>query len=115
MEPRKQASDFPQELLNLFDKYVHGEIPRRDFLEGANKFAVGGLTAAVLLESLAPNYAWAQQVPKDDARIVTEWVSVDSRRQRHDQGLSGKAQRQGHDALSGGAGGPRKSWVESLY
>ena len=78
MEPRKQASDFPQELLNLFDKYVHGEIPRRDFLEGANKFAVGGLTAAVLLESLAPNYAWAQQVPKDDARIVTEWVSVDS-------------------------------------
>jgi carboxymethylenebutenolidase len=75
---RKQASDFPQELLNLFDKYVHGEIDRRSFLEGAQKFAVGGLTAAGIWESLRPNYAWAEQVPKDDKRIKTEHATVPS-------------------------------------
>ena len=66
---RKKASDYPQELLNLFDHYVHGEIDRRAFLDGAKKFAVGGLTATAIWESLRPNYAWAQQVPKDDTRI----------------------------------------------
>ena len=75
---RKQASDFPQELLNLFDKYVHGDIPRRDFLEGAKKFATGGLTTAAIYASLAPNYAWAEQVKKDDPRIVSEYATVDS-------------------------------------
>jgi len=75
---RKKASDFPQELLNLFDQYVHGDIERRDFLEGAKKFATGGLTVAMIFESLRPNYAWAVQVPKDDARIKTEYVTVDS-------------------------------------
>lgn len=75
---RKKASDYPQELLNLFDKYVHGDIERRDFLEGAQKFAVGGVTATMLYESLKPNYAWAQQVPKDDARIKSEYVTVES-------------------------------------
>ncbi len=75
---RKKASDYPQELLNLFDKYVHGDIERRDFLEGAQKFAVGGVTATMLYESLKPNYAWAQQVPKDDSRIKSEYVTVDS-------------------------------------
>jgi len=75
---RKKATDFPQELLNLFDLYVHGDIDRRAFLEGAQKFAVGGLTAAAIWESLSPNYAWAQQVPKDDARIKAEYASVDS-------------------------------------
>jgi carboxymethylenebutenolidase len=75
---RKKASEFPQELLNLFDRYVHGEIGRRDFLDGAKKFAVGGWTAAAILESLRPNYAWAEQVPKDDGRIKTERVAVES-------------------------------------
>ena len=75
---RKKASDFPQELLNLFDLYVHGDINRRSFLEGAGKFAVGGLTAAGILEMLAPNFAWAQQVPADDGRIRTEVVTVPS-------------------------------------
>ena len=75
---RKQAGEFPQELLNLFDKYVHGDIDRRDFLEGAKKYAVGGVTAAMLFESLKPNYAWAQQVPKDDARIKSGYETVDS-------------------------------------
>jgi carboxymethylenebutenolidase len=75
---RKKAADFPQELLDLFDRYVHGDIPRRDFLEGAKKFAVGGVTATAIWESLRPNYAWAEQVPKDDSRIKTEYASVDS-------------------------------------
>ncbi|MEO8096105.1 MAG: dienelactone hydrolase family protein [Acidobacteriota bacterium] len=75
---RKKASDYPQELLDLFDKYVHGDIDRRAFLSGANKFAVGGLTATAIWESLRPNYAWAEQIPKDDARIKAETVTVPS-------------------------------------
>ena len=75
---RKKASDFPQELLDLFDHYVHGEISRRAFLDGAQKFAVGGLTAVAIWEALKPNYAWAQQVPKDDSRVKAEYETVDS-------------------------------------
>jgi carboxymethylenebutenolidase len=75
---RMKASDFPQELLNLFDGYVHGRIDRRAFLDGAQKFAVGGLTAAALFEMLRPNYAWATQVAEDDSRIRVETVSVPS-------------------------------------
>src|ERR1043166_4821640 len=75
---RKKASDFPQELLNLFDLYVHGDIDRREFLDGAKRFATGGLTATAIWESLRPNYAWAEQVPKDDSRIKTEYVTVQS-------------------------------------
>src|SRR4029453_4080437 len=66
---RMKASDFPQELLNLFDRYVHGRASRRDFLDGAQKFAVGGVTAAALLEMLRPNYAMAIQIQADDKRI----------------------------------------------
>ncbi len=75
---RKKASDYPQELLDLFDRYVHGDIERREFLDGAKKFATAGLTATALWESLRPNYAWAQQVPKDDKRISAESVTVPS-------------------------------------
>jgi carboxymethylenebutenolidase len=75
---RKKASEFPQELLNLFDKYVHGDIDRRDFLEGAKRFAAGGMTATAIFESLRPNYAWAEQIKKDDKRIFTEYMTVDS-------------------------------------
>ena len=75
---RKNATDFPQELLNLFDRYVHGDIERREFLEGAKKFATGGLTATAIWESLRPNYAWAQQVAKDDKRIKAERVDIPS-------------------------------------
>jgi hypothetical protein len=57
---RMKASDFPQDLLNLFDKYVHGDIDRRAFLDGAQKYAVGGVTATMIWENLRPNYAWAQ-------------------------------------------------------
>lgn len=75
---RKKASDFPQELLNLFDGYVHGRLSRRGFLERAQVFAVGGVSAAALLEMLSPNYAWAIQVPPDDARITTQEATVAS-------------------------------------
>ena len=75
---RKKASDFPQELLDLFHEYVHGGIDRRAFLDGAGKFAVGGLTAATIFEMLKPNYAWAEQVPKDDKRIRAEYATVPS-------------------------------------
>jgi carboxymethylenebutenolidase len=75
---RKKASDFPQELLDVFHLYVHGEIDRRQFLDGAGKFAVGGLTAAGILELLRPNYSWAQQVQPNDKRIVTEYATVPS-------------------------------------
>ncbi len=75
---RKKAGDFPQEVLKLFDGYVHGFINRRDFLDRAGKYAVGGFTAAAMLESLRPNYAFAQQVAKDDARIKTEYLTYAS-------------------------------------
>ncbi len=75
---RKKAADFPQELLDLFHLYVHGDINRRAFLEKAGKFAVGGLTAAGIFEMLKPNYAWAQQVAKDDRRIRAEYATVPS-------------------------------------
>jgi carboxymethylenebutenolidase len=75
---RKKASDFDQELLNLFDQYVHGQIDRRGFLDRAAKFAVGGMTAAMLLDALNPQFAAAQQVPKEDKRLKTETVEYDS-------------------------------------
>jgi carboxymethylenebutenolidase len=75
---RKKASDFPQELLNLFDRYVHGDISRRSFFDSAQKFAMGGLTMAALFEMLKPNYAWALQIRKDDTRIAADTVTVPS-------------------------------------
>jgi carboxymethylenebutenolidase len=75
---RKKASDFPQELLNLLDGYVHGGISRRQFLDRAQKFAAGGVTAMALFEMLRPNYAWAIQVPPDDKRIKTATETVPS-------------------------------------
>ena len=74
----KHASDYDQELLNLYDEYVHGQINRRNFLDKATKFAVGGITATALLDSLMPNYAFAQQVAKDDKRIKTEYIEYPS-------------------------------------
>src|SRR6185437_13580795 len=75
---RKKASDFPQELLDLLDSYVHGVIGRREFFAGAQKYAVGGITVAALFEMLKPNYAWAIQVPEDDKRLKAETVSIPS-------------------------------------
>ena len=75
---RLTAADFDQELLILFDAYVHGTLDRRGFLERAGKFAVGGVTAAGLLAALSPNFAQAQVVPPNDARLSTRYTSLDS-------------------------------------
>ena len=75
---RRTASEFDRELLNLFDQYVHGDIDRRGFLERAAKFAVGGITAAMLLEALTPRFAEAQQVARDDKRLRTQWLDYES-------------------------------------
>ena len=75
---RKTAQDFDQELLILFDAYVHGTIDRRSFLDRAQKFAVGGMTAGMLLTALSPDFAAAQVVPKDDKRIKTEVIEYPS-------------------------------------
>jgi len=75
---RKKASDFHPQVLKLFDGYVHGAINRREFLDRAAKYAVGGVTAAGLLESLAPNFAWAEQVAKNDPRIKADYAQYES-------------------------------------
>ena len=75
---RKTSADFDQELLILFDAYVHGAIDRRGFLDRAKKFAVGGVTATMLLEALNPKFAEAQQIAPDDKRLKAEDIEIDS-------------------------------------
>ncbi len=75
---RRTAREFDQELLDLYDYFVHGQIDRRGFLDRAAKFAVGGLTAAALLELLSPQYAFAAQVPKEDSRVSSEYLKYPS-------------------------------------
>jgi carboxymethylenebutenolidase len=77
-KPPLRANDFDPEVLRLFDRYVHGGLDRRGFLDRAAKYAVGGTTAAMLLEALSPKFAQAQQVPASDARIKTERVEFAS-------------------------------------
>lgn len=78
MSKRKKATDFDQGLLDLFDGYVHGLMERREFLEKAGKYAIGGMTAAMLLDALSPNYALANQVEEMDARIKGEMIDYPS-------------------------------------
>lgn len=75
---RLTAKDFPQELLELYDFYAHGRITKREFLDRAGKFAVGGMTAATLLGMLSPDYALAQQVAFTDPDIVAEYITYPS-------------------------------------
>jgi carboxymethylenebutenolidase len=75
---RKTASEFDQELINLYDRYAHNLISRREFMDQASKYAVGGVTAAGLLKMLSPEYAWAAQVDAKDARIRAEYVEYAS-------------------------------------
>jgi carboxymethylenebutenolidase len=75
---RKQASEFHPEVLKLFDQYVHGQIDRRGFLHRVARFAVGGLTASMILDALNPRFAEAQQIAKDDPRLTTSSVEYDS-------------------------------------
>jgi carboxymethylenebutenolidase len=75
---RKTSNDFHPEVLKLFDKYVHGQISRRGFLDDAARFAVGTVTAAGLLEALTPKFAEAEQVSATDPRIKATYVEIDS-------------------------------------
>src|SRR3954470_22556133 len=75
---RKTADEYPQELLDLFHEYQHGDIDRRAFLRRSAKFAVGGLTVAAIFESLRPNYSWAQTVKPDDKDLKLGYETVDS-------------------------------------
>lgn len=76
--PRKKASDFDPRILEIFDGYVHGKMSKRDFISRAGKYAVAGVTGAMILEQLQPNYALAQQVSPDDPEIVTEVIEYQS-------------------------------------
>ena len=76
--PTSTASDFSPEVLKLFDQYVHGDIDRRAILNRATNYAVGGMTATMLLDALNPKFAQAQQVKKDDPRISTKSVEFAS-------------------------------------
>jgi carboxymethylenebutenolidase len=76
MDPKK--TKLPAEAVELYNVYIHGGMSRREFLDGARKLAVGGLTLAAIVEGLMPNYAEGQQVPKDDSRLKTEYATVPS-------------------------------------
>jgi carboxymethylenebutenolidase len=78
MAQRPTAADFDPQVLLLFDAYVHGALDRRGFLDRAKKYAVGGMTAGMLLDALSPKFAEAQQVKKDDARLETSFVEFPS-------------------------------------
>jgi carboxymethylenebutenolidase len=75
---RKTAHDFDQELLILFDAYVHGALDRRGFLDKAARFAVGGVTAAMLLDQLSPKFAEAQVVKPEDPRLKAQYLEYDA-------------------------------------
>ncbi len=74
----ENPKNFDQGVYDLFDKYVHGDIDRRGFLDGASRFAVGSMTAAMMLDALTPRFAAAEVVAKDDKRITGEFVEYDS-------------------------------------
>ena len=96
---RLTAKDFSPQLLELYDYYAHGLINRREFLDRAALFTLGGLTASALLASLSPNYALAEQVEFTDPDIIAEYVTYPSPK-GHGQvralsGASGQSHRQG--------------------
>ncbi len=68
----------PPEAIQLYNLFIHGEIGRREFMTGLQRFAVGGLTVAALVQALMPNYAAGQQVAKTDDRISTSYEDVPS-------------------------------------
>jgi carboxymethylenebutenolidase len=74
----EQTRRIPAEAVELYTQFIHGEISRRDFVSGVERFAVAGLTATAIVEALMPNYALGQQVPKDDERIKASYETVPS-------------------------------------
>ena len=84
--------EIPREAIQLYDLYIHGEIPRREFMDRLNKFTVAGLALPAMVEALMPNYAAAQQVAPTDSRIKTELRDrAVAERQRQHQGAAGAA------------------------
>ena len=75
---RKTANEYPQELLDLFHEYQHGDMDRRSFMNHLTRFAIGGLTAAAIFESLSPNYAWAQTVDPKDKSLKVGYETIQS-------------------------------------
>lgn len=75
---RMTAKDFPQELLDYYDYYAHGKINKREFLNLAARYAVGGVTALALFNMLKPNYALAEQVKFTDPDILPEYITYPS-------------------------------------
>ena len=74
----EQTKKIPAEAVDLYTRYIHGEVSRRDFFEGVKRYAVGGLTATAIVDALMPNYALGQQVRKDDERIKASYETVPS-------------------------------------
>src|SRR5438477_10467246 len=73
-----QTKKIPAEAVELYTRFIHGEISRRDFFNGVERFALAGLTATAIVEALMPNYALGQQVRKDDERIKASYETVPS-------------------------------------
>src|ERR1700752_5029363 len=73
-----QTRKIPAEAVELYSQFIHGEISRRDFFDGVQRFAVAGLTATAIVDALMPNYALGQQVRKDDERIKASYETVPS-------------------------------------
>src|SRR5262245_53259911 len=78
MMEAKTTAKLPAELIELYNVYIHGGMSRREFFDSTKKYAVGGLTAAAIVEALMPNYVLGQQIAKDDKRIKTEYATVQS-------------------------------------
>lgn len=78
MAKKIRKEELGQEVYDLFDQYVHNDIGRREFMDRLSRYAVGGLTAAAIMDFLSPQYASAQQVQADDARLKTETIEYDS-------------------------------------
>ena len=76
MQPRRPK--LPSEAVQLYNLFIHGEISRRSFMEGVQRFAIGGLTATAIIEALMPNYALGQQVSKTDDRITATYETIPS-------------------------------------
>ena len=74
----QERKKIPAEAVELYTRYIHGEVSRRDFLDGVKRYAVAGLTAGAIVEALMPNYALGQQVRKDDERIKVSYETVPS-------------------------------------
>src|SRR6266704_3853397 len=74
----QEGKKIPAEAVELYTRYIHGEVSRRDFLDGVKRYAVAGLTAGAIVEALMPNYALGQQVRKDDERIKASYETVPS-------------------------------------